>query len=133
MELEFTFVSSKTSDGKLTLSRIRMHSTNNVIRMQCTLVLRDYHTCAVIGINPKNESRISSNIPSSLFEIYTPAFTHKNFDFPIVKGKFNPSLNTIQLDAFIYKACPSEICFRGFISWIACSFVRKSCNLQIHS
>ena len=60
--LDFTFVSSRTSDRKLKLIRICMRNSN-VIRLQCTSVLGDFHACTVIGINLKRESRILSNIP----------------------------------------------------------------------
>ena len=54
---DFTFVLRKTSDWKLKLIRIRLRSNNNIIRLQCTSVLRDYHACAVIRIISKYECR----------------------------------------------------------------------------
>ena len=61
--LDFTFISSRTSGQKLKLIRICMRNNNNNIQLQCTFVLGDYPTCIVIGINPKHEIRISSNVP----------------------------------------------------------------------
>ena len=61
--LDFSFISNRTSGRKLKLIRKGMCINNNVIRLQCTLVLGDYHKCEVIGINQKHEGRISNNIP----------------------------------------------------------------------
>ena len=46
---------------------MRMCSKHNAICWYCIIALIDYDACVVIGINPTQENRISSNIPASLY------------------------------------------------------------------
>ena len=55
---------------------MRMYSNHTVFRLYCIVGLIDYHDCAIIGINPKHESRISSNIPSLLYHWSSLPFIH---------------------------------------------------------
>ena len=45
-----------------------MLNNNNVIKLQCTLVLGDYNACTVIGINPKHEIKVESRVTSLAFK-----------------------------------------------------------------